>query len=412
MLTNKELFHSLSDPVPPLRRDVQIIPIDDNGKNLLYFHDSMGYLSENFALDAGVQPLLQMFNGDLSIEQIHNEIEGDISIEQLLDFVQLMDQHRALQSEYFHFFADKVEDDFEKSQTRPPVLAGESYPKDPIELNSFVADMLSDSAKINTNKIQALYAPHIEISVGRKQYGQAFAHLKDAKPKRVIILATSHYADYYYKYYEGYPFIGSTKTFQMPGRSLLPDLDGIELLNEKSPENGFTVKDRAHRIEHSIEFHLLFASTIWSHDFKIMPILVSSFDDLYYMQDGDLAQKIDAFSTQLKSFVDDETMILISGDLSHVGQKFGDREPAADLREKVEESDKQLLDISVSGNSQNLLNHLKKDYDATRICGFPPLFTYLKMFPDQKGKLLNYYWWDEKEQNSAVSFGSILYESE
>lgn len=123
MLTNKELFHSLSDPVPPLRRDVQIIPIDDNGKNLLYFHDSMGYLSENFALDAGVQPLLQMFNGDLSIEQIHNEIEGDIGIEQLLDFVQLMDQHRALQSEYLHFFADTVEDDFEKKSDKAACIS-------------------------------------------------------------------------------------------------------------------------------------------------------------------------------------------------------------------------------------------------------------------------------------------------
>jgi AmmeMemoRadiSam system protein B len=409
MLTNKELFHSITDPVPPLRRDIQIIPIEDKGKNLLYFHDSMGYLSKNFALDAGVQPLLQMFNGDLSIEQIHNEIDGNIGIEQLLDFVQLMDQHRALHSDYFRFFADKVEDDFEKNQIRPPVLAGESYPHDPDEMSSFVSDMISKNSKANTSNIQALYAPHIEISVGRNQYGQAFAHLKNSEPKRVIILATSHYADYYYKYYDGYPFIGSTKTFQMPGRAISTDLDVIQSLNEKSSVNGFTVKDRAHRIEHSIEFHLLFASTIWTHDFKIVPILVSSFDDLYYMEDGNLAQKIDSFSAELKSFVDEHTMILISGDLSHVGQKFGDPEPAADLREKVEESDKQLLDISVTGNPQDLLNHVKKDYDSSRICGFPPLFTYLKMFPGQKGEILNYYWWDEKERNSAVSFGSILY---
>lgn len=409
MLRNKELFHSQTDPVPALRRDLQIIPIKDNGKDLLYFHDSMGYLSKNFALDASVQPLLQMFNGNVSIEQIHNKINGDIGIQELVDFVQLMDQHRALHSEYFRLFADKVEDDFEKSQTRPPILAGESYPEEPNELNAFVADMISENGKASKNKIQALYAPHIEISVGNKQYGQAFAHLKNTEPKRVIILATSHYADYYYKYYDGYPFIGSTKTFQMPGRALEPDLDVIDSLDEKSPENGFTVKDRAHRIEHSIEFHLLFASTIWTHDFKIIPVLVSSFDDLYYLEDGDLAQKIDVFSSQLKSSIDEDTMILISGDLSHVGQKFGDREPATDLREKVEESDKQLLDISVTGNPHDLLNHLKKDYDSTRICGFPPLYTYLKMFPHKKGELINYYWWDEKERNSAVSFGSILY---
>lgn len=410
MLRSKELFHSMTDPVPSIRRDVQIIPIEDEGKDLLYFHDSMGYLSENFALTADVQPLLHLFNGKTSIEKIHQKIDGSIDKEGLLDFVQLMDQHRVLHSEYFRFFADKMEDDFEKSETRPPMLAGESYPEDPEELNSFVAEMIPENGKTGDHKIHALYAPHIELSIGKKQYGQAFAHLKNKEPKRVIILATSHYADYYHKYYDGYPFIGSTKTFQMPGRSLMPDLDIIHELDEKSPENGFTLKDRAHRIEHSIEFHLLFASSIWTHDFKIIPILVSSFDDLYYSMDGDLAKKIDAFTSQLKPFVDEDTMILISGDLSHVGQKFGDLEPAANLREKVEESDKQLLDISVTGNPHDLLNHLKKDYDSTRICGFPPLFTYLKMFPDRRGELLNYYWWDEKERSSAVSFGSILYE--
>ncbi|MCG2588374.1 AmmeMemoRadiSam system protein B [Rhodohalobacter sulfatireducens] len=409
MLRNKELFHSKTDPVPALRGDIQIIPIEDKGRDLLYFHDSMGYLSKNFALDANIHPLLQMLNGDTSIEHIHQQVDGNISHDNLLDFVQLLDQHRALHSDYFRFFADQMEVDFEKSHIRPHVLAGESYPNDPEEIKTYVSEIISENGRFYDQSPQALYAPHIELSVGKKLYGEAFAHLNNSEPKRVVILATSHYADYYYKYYDGFPFIGSKKAFQMPGRSLIPDIDLIESLNEKSPENGFTLKDRAHRIEHSIEFHLLFASTIWTHDFKIVPILVSNFDDLYYKEDGDLGQKIEIFTTQLKPFVDEDTMVLISGDLSHVGQKFGDSEPASSLRETVEESDKQLLDISVTGNPGELLNHLKKDYDSTRICGFPPLYTYLRMFPDKKGELLNYYWWDEKERNSAVSFGSILY---
>lgn len=399
----------MTDPVPSIRGDVQIIPIEDQGKDLLYFHDSMGYLFKNFALDASVRPLLQMFNGKSSIENIHQQIQGNLDKENLLDFVQLMDQHRVLHSEYFKFYADKLEDEFEKNPIRPPVFAGDSYPDDPEEMEAFVKEITSQNGSVSDQDFQALYAPHIEISVGKKQYGQAFAHLKNAEPKRVIILATSHYSSYYYNYYDGFPFIGSTKTFQVPGRAIEPDLDLINELVEKSPENGFTCKDRAHRIEHSIEFHLMFASAIWEHDFEIVPILISGFDDLYYSQDGDLAQKVEAFTSQLKSFIDRDTKVLISGDLSHVGQKFGDQDSAATLREKVEESDKQLLDISITGNPDDLLTHLKKDYDSTRICGFPPLYTYLKMFPDKKGKLLNYFWWDEKERKSAVSFGSILY---
>ena len=409
MLRNKQLFHSKTDPVPQLRKDVQIIPIEENGRELLYFHDSMGYLSKNFALDANVQPLLHMFNGNLSINEIHQHIDGSLTHENLLDFVQLLDQHRALRSKYFHFYSDKIEQDFESSDIRESFLAGESYPSDPNELEVFISEILGNSEINNGKDIQALYAPHIEISVGKKLYGEAFSHLKSIAPKRVIILATSHYADYYYRYYDGQPFIGSSKTFKMPGRMLSPDLDAIQELSESSTENGFTLKDRAHRIEHSIEFHLVFASQIWHHNFKIVPILISGFDDLYYSETGDLANKIDRFSAQLKSLVDDDTFVLISGDISHVGQKFGDQESANTLREKVEQSDKQFLDISETGNPENLLSHIKKDYDSTRICGFPPLYTYLKMFPKKKGELLNYYWWDEKERNSAVSIGSILY---
>lgn len=409
MLRNKQLFHSKTDPVPQLRRDVQIIPLEDNGRELLYFHDSMGYLSKNFALDASVQPLLQMFNGELSIHEIDKRIKGSLSTENLLDFVQLLDQHRLLRSEYFYFYSDKLEQDFEKSEAREAFLAGESYPNNAEELQSFISEMLPHSDVSNGRKPNALYAPHIEISVGEKQYGEAFSHLQRTTPKRVVILATSHYADYYYRFYDGFPFIGSKKMFKIPGRMLSPDLDVIQSLNSESPENGFTLKDRAHRIEHSIEFHLVFASQIWKHDFKIVPILISGFDDLFYSQTGDLSKKIDRFTKHLKSFIDEDTFVLISGDLSHVGQKFGDREPANTLREKVQESDKQFLDISKTGNPDNLLSHIKKDYDSTRICGFPPLLTYLKMFPDRGGELLNYYWWDEKERNSAVSFGSILF---
>ena len=409
MLRTKELFHSETDPVPELRRDVQIIPIEDKGKQLLYFHDSMGYLSENFALDANVKPLLRHINGNFDVHQIHGKIDREIPTDQLLDFVQLLDQHRALNSEYFQFYCEQTENEFEASEIRQPMFAGQSYPANPDELKTFVIDMLPEKNDESEKKVHALYAPHIEISVGEKQYGEAFSHLKTQCPKRVIILATSHYASYYYRFYDGLPFIGSKKIFNLPGRVLSPDLDVILALNENSPQNGFTVKDRAHRIEHSIEFHLLFASQIWQHEFKIVPILISSFDDLYYSKNGDLTTKIDLFASQLKSFVDDETIILISGDLSHVGQKFGDKDPANLLREKVEQSDKQMLDVSITGNPDNLLTHLKKDYDSTRICGFPPLYTYLKMFPNKKGELLNYFWWDEKERNSAVSFGSILF---
>ena len=397
-------------PVPELRPDLQIIPIEQEGRKLIYFHDSMNYLTDHFALDINVQPLLILFDGSRSIKQIYQQLDGSIGKEDLLEFVKLLDSHRALNSDYYKQFSSRSEEKFEAQKVRYPVLKGKSYPEDTDAAAEYIRSILNDSPSTGkAPQLQALYAPHIELSVGEKQYGEAFSALAENRPTRVIILATSHYSSYYYHFYDGFPFIGSEKSYHINGRELEPDPEVIKALNDNSPANGFTTHDRAHRVEHSIEFHLLFASQIWQHDFKIVPILIGGFDELFYKSDGHLSTQIEQFSLGLKPYLDEETFVLISGDLSHVGKKFGDREPASSMREQVEESDKQFLEHAISGSPEEILDHLSKDYDATRICGFSPLYTYLRMFPGKTGKLLNYYWWDEKETESAVSFGSILY---
>jgi predicted class III extradiol MEMO1 family dioxygenase len=127
------------------------------------------------------------------------------------------------------------------------------------------------------------------------------------------------------------------------------------------------------------------------------------------MRDGDLAKKIAGFADALKEQDTDNTFYLISGDLSHVGRKFGDSVPASAMRSDVEAFDQRFIDIAVEGDETKMVGHLAENYDPFRICGFPPLYTFIKMFPELDGRTLNYHWWDESERESAVSFGSILY---
>jgi MEMO1 family protein len=406
----KHLIASFSQKIPEIRYDIEIIPIQDNGRNLLYFHDPLEYLPQNFALDASVRPLLSIFSGAFTVEQVAQQLNGRITRDDLLEFIQLLDRHRVLNSQYYHSYSDLVERKFESGDKRPPSLAGESYPEDPNQLTAFLDAIIENKYAMELpDKAKALYAPHIDVEIGKSQYATSFSLLKNLRPKKVIILATAHYVGHHGDFYDGYPFIGSAKKFQIPGRSFKPEMSLIDILNEKGEETGFTISDRAHRVEHSIELHLLFASAVWKHDFTILPILVSGFDELFYHPGGVLAQKIDCFSSQLKSLLDDDTFILISGDLSHVGKKFGDTEPAQNLRKITEAFDRNFLNYSVKGQDDNLLQLISENYDATRVCGFPPLYTFLRMFPDLEGEQLNYYWWDEQERESAVSFGSILY---
>jgi AmmeMemoRadiSam system protein B len=213
--------------------------------------------------------------------------------------------------------------------------------------------------------------------------------------------------------YKEYPFVLVNKTFDLPLGTIKSDRKAINQLLEAEGNYGITVSDRAHRMEHSIELHLLFLSYLWDHDFKVVPFLTRGFDDLYYMKDGYLGQQLSNFSELLHNqFAEDEnTFFLISGDLAHFGKKFGDRSPASAMFEEVENFDRQFLKYGSSAQKEQMLDLMKKNMDPYRICGFPPLYTYLSTMPQVKGEILSYDLWDEQERESAVTFGSILYSS-
>ena len=408
MMNETLLFDSLSSPIPEVRRDLQIIPINDNGRSLFYFHDPMSYSTPNFALDQKINPILSLITGSYSISQIVKLLNGSLNTDDLLDFVQLLDQHRVLNSKHFRIFSNRIENDFEASAVRKSILLNGQAPDQQNQLSIEFDHKFAESRSMFTPQ-KGLYAPHIDLKVGGSQYIEAFSSLKDIAPKRVVILGTSHYAGYYGSLYEGAPFIGSEKTYQVKNNAYSTDQDYIAKLVESQEEIGFSFSDRAHRIEHSIEMHLMMLNHIWNHEFTIVPILIAGFDELFYHSTGQLSKKIARFSSKIRELDNEDTFYLISGDLSHVGRKFGDPLSAKDLRTDVELTDHQFIDSAQSGDAVKLLDLLTKDNDSTRICGYPPLYTFLNIFPGIKGEKINYQWWDESERDSAVSFGSIAY---
>lgn len=77
--------------------------------------------------------------------------------------------------------------------------------------------------------------------------------------------------------------------------------------------------------------------------------------------------------------------------------------------EDVESNDRLFMQAGASGNPKHLLYMMKENYDKYRICGFSPLMTFLTAFNGIEGKIINYDVWDEKERESAVTYGSILF---
>jgi len=412
-MSTNSLFDSTTKPIPRLRRDLQIIPIEENGDSYLYFHDDRGYVTDDLALNRDVGQLLSLFDGQKSIGDLSPQLGDGITQDDLLNFIQFLDQHRLLQSPFFKKHAEEIESQYEQSTIHNSVTAGQSYPADPKELRQHLDDAFAKhgTQDIDTNHAKALYAPHIDPRVALDSYVQSFAPIKNLRPKRVVMIATSHYAGLYPEIYKNSPFVLVDKDFELPLGTIRRDQDAISELLKANGETGITDHDRAHRMEHSIELHLLFLSYLWDHDFEIVPFLTRGIDDLYYMEDGHLGQQLDNFSTLLRNRFgdDDETFFLISGDLAHFGQKFGDDQAASAMFDEVESFDHQFMNRAVQNQRAEILQLMKKDHDPYRICGFPPLYTFLQSMPNLRGIQLNYDLWDERERNSAVTFVSILY---
>ena len=412
-MSNKNLFNSSSKPIPELRRDLDIIPVQEKGNAYLYFHDQRQYATPDLALRREAGSLLSLIDGQRSIDDLKNKINGSVSKKELKDFIRFLDEHRLLNSDYFQDFAEEKEARYEQSDLHHSVTAGSSYPADPQELRAYLNEAFSDQdGQLSNDHAKALYAPHIDPRVALDRYAEAFSAIKNLKPKRVVMLGTSHYAGWYPEQYGEHPFILVDKDFKLPLGTIRRDTETISEFSQLASDYGITTQDRAHRMEHSLELHLLFLSYLWDHNFTIVPFLVSDLQELLYKQDGYHGQRVDRFSKLLadKFATDNDTFFLISGDLAHFGKKFGDEQAASHMFEEVENFDRQFLNTGANTNSTAMLNLMKKELDPYRICGFPPLYTFLRNMPNLEGNILNYDLWDERERDSAVTFGSILYQ--
>ena len=410
------LFDSKVEPIPRLRPDIDVIPVRDNGHSYLYFRDMRGYLEPHFALDRKVGTVLSLLDGRKSINDLKPYLGKGVDGNQLLEFVRMLDENRLLLSSHFKAFAQQKEQEYEQADVHQSVTAGNSYPADPHELKTLLDDAFMQHSLsyrgISTESIHALYAPHIDPRVGMETYVQSFQMLKDIQPTRVVILATSHYSGLYGDFYQGQPFVVSSKNFEMPLATIPADHEAIARLLDEAGDTGLSGNDRAHRIEHSIELHLLFLSYLWQHDFSIVPVVIGGFGELLHSNGDRLQKQIGNFSRLLRNQFggDDDTFFLISGDLAHVGKKFGDERPAATMREEVRQFDEQFLTAGEKGSTEMMMDLMKEERDPYRICGYPPLYTFLHAFPELEGQRISYDRWDQTERESAVTFGSILYQ--
>ncbi|MFA0750979.1 MAG: hypothetical protein SLRJCFUN_001382, partial [Candidatus Fervidibacter sp.] len=105
---------------------------------------------------------------------------------------------------------------------------------------------------------------------------------------------------------------------------------------------------------------------------------------------------------------DEPVTLVVSVDLSHVGQRFGDRQPitAATLR-WLEAKDCQFLQLIAEGDAEGAIAFLQREDNARRVDAYPAVYVALKVLGEVKGFVRHYGQSVEGQGESVVTFGAV-----
>ena len=299
---------------------------------------------------------------------------------------------------------------------RPARFAGVSYPADERALSDLLDSVMfsphfsAGETKNVRKNAQLIIAPHIDFRVGLSAYAPAYRALLESDAELFVILATSHYG-------WGTLIVPTFQHFSTPRGVAKTDADTLNLLYETLPT--LSRDDAAHEEEHSIEFEVVFLQHFFGHrEFSILPLLVTSFYPL--IQEYRRSGKFPSENDELARFSDalrwalarsgKRVAFVVSGDMAHIGRKFGDARPAEAFIDEVEKEDARLLEHLAQADAEAYFQRIAAIDDAYRICGLPPAYAALNLFERLgQGEILAYERWLERPTRSAVTYSSLAY---
>lgn len=395
-------------PAPALRRDLEIFTFTaQNGEEMLYLQCSKGY-GQAVNLPMLVVPILELLDGTRTITDItsifNTSAATPINAASLEVFISDLDAMCLLESATYRQ-TKQVIDDFRSATVRPAICAGNAYPDTAEELTAFLASIMNLSAPQEI-PAKGIIAPHIDVRLGGSVYSAAYQAISRSDADLFVIFATSHYANYDL-------IIPTDKDFETPLGIVRTDRELLAAIREKLPFE-VTTDDIAHRAEHSIELELIFLQHCFpERNFTILPLLVTSFEP--FMSAGILPsenEKVAQFAHAVRSVVEQsgrKAVYISSGDLAHIGRKFGDTFDAEPMLETLAGEDAMLLEHLQACNHNGFYSQIAAVQDTWKICGLSPNYMMLETMRPQSGKFLDYRQWNERERQSAVSFGAVAY---
>ena len=397
---------------PKLRNTIGLLP-DPGNPEIVWLYDQYRISRAQLAVHRSALLILQLLDGqhdlrDLQVALIRYTGGQLLPSSVLEQFLARLDEALFLESEA----VQKKLQEFLASPIREPACL-DSYGATAGDVSHLLLNQFQDVKGAGLpgrtkaqGRLRGALLPHIDYHRGGPVYTHGFKELVEQSQATVfVIIGTSHYS--------GARYILTRKDFKTP-LGIAPT--NKEYVNRLATYYGHAAfaEEIAHMPEHSIELEVVFLQYLLDgrRDYTIVPLLVGSFQDCVASgceprEQSDIYLMIQALK-QAEAECPERVFYISSGDLAHIGPKFGDPRPvSADQLEHSRKQDQRLLDRLVHGDRQGFCEVLYAEQDARRICGFPPTYTLLSVLEPKRGRVLSYDQYVEPNGFESVSFASV-----
>lgn len=397
-------------PLKPKLRELDVRFVQQAAQQGVLLRDPLRLSEQAIFLPLSLAPLLELCDGTRDEAALRASLAvragvqlGPATLGQILA---QLDEALLLDNERFDQAYSAALRDLRTATSRPPVLAGESYPQDVGALGETLKtylDAVAESDQIQGGaeaEIRGLISPHIDYERGGAVYAQVWNKAAKAvkEAELAIIFGTDHIS--------GEPKLTFTRQRYATPWGALPTANGVVdmLARELGPEVVFA-DELHHRSEHSIEL-----AAVWLHyllgneQCELVPVLCGSFERFVQgeQRPDEDAQVSAALDILEEATASHKTIVVAAGDLAHVGPAFGDRY-AIDFveRARLKAVDEALMATICSGDEAAFFLQVKEEGDRRRICGLPPIYMALRLLGDAKGVVAGYEQCPADEQGAS-----------
>jgi AmmeMemoRadiSam system protein B len=356
---------------------------------------------------------VQLFDGrrslcDLQLESMRHLGGNWVPLDQLITLVQKLDDALFLDSPRLRAF-------LAQRPVREPVCIG-CYEGEPEALKRQLTGLFTGPggpglpcSVAPDGRLRAALLPHMDYQRGGTTFAWGFKEVFERTDAALfVIIGTSHYSPS--------RFTVTRQDFRTPLGVARTDQAYIDRLAAHFGAGLFD-DPVAHLPEHSIELEVVFLQFLYDQRraFRIVPLVVGTFQDcvadgeMLSNRHADIGRMIEALR-RTEAEAKEPICYIISGDLAHIGPKFGDPLPVTEpILKQSRQQDDALIRRAEAVDMRGYVQVLAAENDRRRICGFPPTYTVLEAVRPRQGKLLHYDRFVHPRGWESVSFASMAF---